>query len=107
MATLVQGESDQAVCVLKKALDGYEAEHPGAQASLYRRNIASIRLRIIDRRFQGMPKSRRHNYVWDFLAARVPEDTMSEIAVLIAVAPSELETSIANLEFEHPTPSLL
>jgi len=108
MAEIVRGNiDDDAVNALKNALDAYEAEHPGAEARLYRQNNASIRLRVIDQRFEGMAKSRRHANVWQFLAVRVPEDTLSEISLLLAVAPAELGMSFANFEFENPTPSQL
>ncbi len=106
MAT-VRGDVDQAVQALKDALDAYEAAHLGAEATLYRQNSASIRLRVIDRRFEGMTKSRRHADIWQFLAARVPEDTLSDVSLVLAVAPAELGTSLMNLEFEEPTPSPL
>ena len=107
MAAIVRGKHDKFVRDLKEALDAYEAQHAGAIAALYRQNNASIRVRVIDRRFKGMPKSRRHGDVWKFLAARVPEDTLSEVSVLLAVAPAELGTSLMNLEFEDPTASRL
>jgi stress-induced morphogen len=107
MATITQGNSDAQVQALKAALDDYETQHSGADAALYRRNNGSIRLRVIDRRFAGMTKSRRHADVWDFLAARVPEDTLADVSLVLAVAPAELHTSFANFEFDHPVPSRL
>ncbi len=107
MATVTQGTIDVEVRALKNALDAYEAEHSGAEASLYRQNTASIRLRVIDRRFEGMTKSRRHAEVWDFLAVRVPEDMLADISLVLTVAPAELKNSFANFEFEQPTPSRL
>ena len=107
MATITKGNVDPEVQALKDALDAYEAAHPGAEAALYRQNIASIRLRVIDRHFEGMTKSRRHADVWEFLAARVPEDTLADVSLLLSVAPVELPDSFANFEFERPTPSHL
>jgi stress-induced morphogen len=107
MAKVVQGNTDAAVQAIKDALDAYETEHPGAEATLYRQNSASIRLRVIDRRFEGMTKSRRHADVWDFLAARVPEDVLADVSLVLTVAPSELKMSFANFEFESPIPSQL
>jgi hypothetical protein len=107
MATVIRGNPDAEVQALKDALDAYEAEHPGAQAALYRHNPASIRLRVIDGRFEGMTKSRRHSDVWDFMAARVNEDTLADVSQLLTLAPSELKMSFANFEFEDPTPSVL
>jgi hypothetical protein len=107
MATVVRGNADAEVQALKDGLDAYEAEHPGAEASLYRHNPASIRLRVIDRRFEGMTKSRRHSDVWDFLAGRVNEDTLADVSQLLTLAPAELKMSFANFEFEDPILSKL
>jgi tartrate dehydratase beta subunit/fumarate hydratase class I family protein len=107
MATIVKGDTDETVSALKKALEAYEAAHPGAEAALYRQNCVSIRLRVIDIRFEGMTKSRRHAEVWDFLAAHVPMDTLSDVSLVLTVAPAELGASFANFEFEHPSPSQL
>lgn len=109
MAAIVRGKADAPpdaeVQAFKDALDAYEAEHPGAEAALYRHNPASIRLRVIDRRFEGMTKSRRHADVWDFLAARVPQDTLADVSLVLTLAPAELGMSFANFEFEDPIPS--
>ena len=100
MATVIKNDTDESVQALKAALDAYEAAHAGAEAALYRHNPASIRLRVIDRRFEGMTKSRRHADVWDFLAARVPDDTLADVSLVLTVAPAELGMSFANFEFE-------
>ena len=109
MATVVRGNEngDEAVHALKAALDGYEQAHPGAVATLYRYNPASIRIRVLDRRFLGMSKSRRHAQMWEFLAERVPEDVMAEVSVILTLAPEEQATSMMNLEFEEPSRSEL
>lgn len=106
MAT-VRGITDAQVQALKDALDAYETEHPGAEASLYRHNPGSIRLRVIDRRFEGMTKSRRHADLWDFLAARVNQDTLADVSQVLTLAPAELKMSFANSEFEDPISSKL
>lgn len=102
MATVIRGDIDVEVKGFKEALDAYESAHPGAEASLYRHSPASIRLRVIDHRFKGMTKSRRHADVWDFLAERVPEDTLADVSLVLTVAPAELGDSFANFEFEQP-----
>ena len=107
MAKVVHGTTDEAVEAIKDALDAYEIEHPGADATLYRQNSASIRLRVIDRRFEGMTRSRRHADIWDYLAARTPEDALADVSLVLAVAPAELKMSFANFEFESPIPSKL
>ena len=63
MATIVRGDADPIVQSIKEGLDAYEAQRPGAEAAVYRQNNASVRVRVIDRRFEGMPKSRRHDDV--------------------------------------------
>jgi hypothetical protein len=104
MATIVRGNRvDREVQALKGALDAYEYEHPEAQVELYRHNPASIRLRVIDRHFMGMPKSQRHAEIWEYLAKRVSDDAMAELSVVLTLAPAELETSIMNAEFDKPT----
>jgi hypothetical protein len=107
MATIVRGDTDAEVQALRDALDAYEIEHSGATAALYRHNPASIRVRVIDGGFESMTKSRRHADVWNFLAARVAEDTLADVSQLLTLAPSELKMSFANSEFEDPTPSIL
>jgi stress-induced morphogen len=109
MAEVVRGREDKAVAVLKKALDEYEQEYDGATASLYRQGVASVRIRVIDRRFEGMSKSRRHDHVWKFLEsrARVDPDTLSEVSLLLTLAPAELGSNLMNFEFENPMPSKL
>ena len=107
MAKIVRGLVDDTVQSIKEALDKYEATHPGASADLYRQNNASIRVRVIDRRFEGMTKSRRHDQVWDFLTAHLADDILPDVSLLLAVAPAELGGSLINLEFEQPTHSAL
>ena len=102
MAEVVKGRADKAVVALKGALDAYEQQYDGATSSLYRQGVASIRIRVIDRRFEGMSKSRRHDHVWKFLESRVDGETLSEVSLLLALAPAELGSNLANFEFENP-----
>src|SRR5437764_10774909 len=102
MANVVRGRADRAVAALKEALDAYELRYDGATASLYRQGVASIRIRVIDRRFEGMSKSRRHDHVWKFLESRVDPETLSEVSLLLALPQTELRSNFANQEFEHP-----
>jgi len=93
------------VKALKKALGTYEERFPGSSGSLYRQDRADIRLRIIDERFAGMSRLRRHNQVWKFLADIVGDDVISEVSTLILLPPTELKRSFANLDFEDPLPA--
>ena len=79
------------------------------ETEVYRYNSASIRVRIVDERFKGKSASERDAMVEPHLA-RLPEDTQADITMLLLLAPGEAEgspRSLLNLEFEHPSPSLL
>ena len=60
-----------------------------AQADAYRYNSASIRVRVIDPRFEGMSLDRRDALVEPFLA-KLPEETQADIMTLFTFAPSEV-----------------
>jgi hypothetical protein len=107
MATITRGPRDNVVHALKSALDTYEGEFPGAEASLYRQNPGSVRIRIIDDRFVKMSRARRHDHVWKFLAARVDEDALSDVSLLLLLARNELASSFMNTQFDDPIPSRL
>lgn len=107
MANVVRGPKDTVVEALVNALSDYERQHPGAEASVYRQNPGAVRVRIIDDRFAGMSRARRHDDVWQFLSDRVDEDAMSEISTLLLLPTAELRSSLANLEFDDPLPTKL
>ena len=107
MATVIRGPQDERVLTVKQALDAFEASHAGADASLYRQNQGSIRVRVIDRRFEGMTRSRRHDEVWGYLNDQIKDDSIEDVSMLLLLAPQEQKNSMANLEFEDPIPSHL
>jgi hypothetical protein len=79
----------------------------------YRYNSASIRIRVIDPRFEGLKPEKRDRLVEPFLD-QLPERTQADIMSLFTFAPSELEDPQKNLreaslnaEFDHPSPSML
>lgn len=83
------------------------------QADAYRYNSASIRVRVIDPRFEGMPPEKRDEMVEEILD-KLPEDTQRDIVTLFTFAPSELQQSpktfrefMLNTEFDDPSPSML
>jgi hypothetical protein len=84
------------------------AVFPNSEA--YQYNPASIRVRVIDDRFDGLSYEDRDGLV-EPLLARLPEDTQAKILNLLTVSPSELlglnRRSLVNLEFEDPSPSNL
>jgi hypothetical protein len=83
------------------------------RADCYRYNAASIRVRVIDSRFEGMAREKRDAMV-ERLLDDLPAETQRDIVALFAFAPSELERKpttfrefLLNTEFEDPSPSTL
>jgi hypothetical protein len=83
------------------------------QADAYRYNLASIRVRVIDPRFEGLSFEKRDALVEPFLD-QLPEETQQDIVSLFTFAPSELVLGkkptrefMSNMEFEEPSPSML
>jgi stress-induced morphogen len=79
----------------------------------YRYNSASIRLRVIDPRFEGLSREKRDEMVERYLE-QLPPDIQRDIVSLFTFAPSEMGQSPAtfkgyllNVEFEDPSPSML
>jgi hypothetical protein len=76
----------------------------------YRYNSASIRVRIIDPRFEGKSDEERDAMV-EPLLEQLPEGTQADIMNLITLSPGEAaqstKASLINSEFEDPTPSTL
>ena len=86
----------------------FRKEFPGTDA--YRFNSASIRVRVIDDRFEGKSIEEREAMVLP-LFKKLPKKTRDDVLLLLTLAPSEQETSssqsLMNLEFEQPLPSRL
>lgn len=83
------------------------------QADSYRYNAASIRVRVIDPRFEGMSREKRDAMVEQFLD-QLPPETQRDIVTLFTFAPSELQRApttfrefMLNTEFDDPSPSVL
>ena len=98
-------ETRQVEEVLKHA--GFE------RVDAYRYNAASIRVRVIDARFEGLPAEERDAMVEPHLE-RLPERTQADIMNLFTFAPSELQETpktfrefLLNTEFDDPSPSML
>lgn len=79
----------------------------------YRYNSASIRVRVIDPRFEGMSPEKRDAMVEPHLE-QLPERTQADIISLYTFAPSELNQTpktfrefVQNTEFDDPSPSML
>jgi stress-induced morphogen len=84
------------------------SEFPGTDA--YRYNSASIRVRVVDERFEGKSSEQRDAMV-ERLLKNLPEQLQADIMNLVTLYPGEDHTSLtarlANEEFESPTPSQL
>ena len=83
------------------------------QVDAYRYNSASIRVRVIDPRFQGLSTENRDAMVEVYLD-QLPERTQADIMTLFTFAPSMFEQTsksrrdfLLNVEFEEPSPSRL
>jgi len=76
----------------------------------YRFNSASIRVRVIDDRFEGLSIAEREAMVLPLLED-LPQRTRDDILVLLTLAPSEQGSfnsqALMNLEFEQALPSRL
>ncbi|MGH7136292.1 MAG: hypothetical protein ACREHD_11170 [Pirellulales bacterium] len=83
------------------------------QVDAYRYNSASIRVRVIDSQFEGMPREMRDSLVEEQLA-KLPPETQRDIVTLLTFAPSELSNApptfrefMQNKELDDPSPSML
>ncbi len=80
------------------------------ETDAYRFNSASIRVRVIDDRFEGKSPAEREAMVMPLLK-ELPKKTRDDILLLLTLAPSEQATfnsqTLMNLEFEKPLPSRL
>jgi len=76
----------------------------------YRYNSASIRVRVVDSRFEGKSIERRDTMV-EPLLAQLPQKTQADIINLLTLTPAEKDASsrkhLLNIEFEDPSPSRL
>jgi stress-induced morphogen len=89
-----------------KVLERYTAKHPSAEVEAYRQNSASVRVRVVDPAFQGMSRTQREEDFW-FLFEDLPDELAAELSVVLLLTPDEAKKSLANIEFDDPTPSKL
>ena len=101
-----QGKTDAAIKKVIGQLDRYEADHPQAEIEVYRKNAASIRVRVVDPAFQPLSRSERSRMVWPLLR-ELPEDVLSEVSMVLLLSPEEKASSLVSLEFDDPSPSRL
>jgi hypothetical protein len=83
------------------------------QVDSYRQNSASIRVRVIDKRFEGMSREKRDTLVEEQLD-KLPPETQRDIVTLFTLTPSELARTaptirefMQNAEFENPSQPML
>ncbi len=83
------------------------------QVDAYRYNSASIRVRVIDPRFEGLSTEQRDALIEPILD-QLPERTQADIVSLYTFAPTELAPTTGsfrdrflNQEFVDPSPSML
>lgn len=81
------------------------------QADAYRYNSASIRVRVVDPRFEGKSEAERDAMVERVLHT-LPEQTQADIINLFTFSPGEIESPDVsfrkyslNAEFENPSKS--
>jgi hypothetical protein len=86
--------------------DRYKAHHPRAKIKAYRYNPASVRVRILDPDFADKLLFQREEEVWKILKT-LPEHVLGDVSMVLLLTPEESRESLANVEFEDPTPSLL
>lgn len=77
-----------------------------SDVEVYRYNIASIRVRVVDECFRNKSNPERDDLVWPLLE-ELPDDVQADITILLLLAPEERNRSLLNSEFENPTPSRL
>ena len=102
--TIPRGQNDPILDEFVTALKEYESAHPQAEIDLYRQSRFSVRIRIVDPDFQALSNGRRDDMIWPYLE-KLPEETISDLSMLVLLAPEETAKSFANLEFNDPIPS--
>lgn len=87
--------------LLKEKFPGYSEEFP---PEAYRHNSVSIRVRLVHDEFRDTTRSAREQRVLPIIRT-LAEETQQDITVLLLLAPNEVESSMMNVEFEHPVES--
>jgi stress-induced morphogen len=89
--------------LLKEHFPNYPSQYPPVA---YRYNSVSIRVRLVHDLFKGKSLAEREDMILP-LIRQLPEKIQADITILLLLTPKEVQTSMMNLEFENPTPSLL
>jgi hypothetical protein len=105
MATAKKQTDPSVQRILDVLQQNYQQQHPKSKIKVYRQTPYSIRIRIIDPDFRGVNMMERDPAVWTILDA-LPEAVQREIGLLLLLSPEETKTSMMNIEFDNPTPSM-
>jgi stress-induced morphogen len=73
---------------------------------VYRYNPASIRVRVIDKRFHGLSLVERERLAWPTIENLSP-DSRQDLTVVLLLSPDEAGRSLMSLEFDQPVKSML
>jgi hypothetical protein len=95
---------DETKAIERQLRSEYGSAHPHAQIKVYRYNPGAIRIRVVDKAFDGKSIKEREADVWPILE-KLPESLQMEVSVCLLITPQEQATSLMNLEFEEPLPS--
>jgi stress-induced morphogen len=100
-------QKDAQIDKVRSLLDkNYRKDHPDAVIDVYKRNKYSIRIRIIDPSFAGKDDVAREEEVLSILK-KLPNETFTNITMLLLLTPGETRDSFGNVDFEHPQSSRL
>ena len=101
-----RGKSDEVIDEIVAVLGDYLKDHGQAQIDVYRQNVVSVRVRIVDPDLAGQNKPQRSQLAWRYLR-RLPDEVQSDISTVLLLTPDETKASFANFEFDDPVPSRL
>jgi hypothetical protein len=105
MAVKVRNKKqDPGLKLIVKALEQYAESHPKADIEVYRHNIVSVRIRVIDPSFKGVSRGQRDVDLWALLQ-ELPEEVVQDITLIIMLTPAEAKKSFSSMEFDDPIPS--
>ncbi len=105
---MTAGWEEKKTAETRKVEEIFRTEFP--QTDAYRFNSASIRVRVIDDRFEGKSIDEREAMVMP-LFKKLPKKTRDDVLLLLKLDPDELgkigRETLMNHEFEYPIPSHL
>ncbi len=95
------GSRDQDMDSIIRVFEPYKAIHRDADIQVQRINDVILRIRVIDPDLRQKGPGERENELWRHLNT-LPESIVSQITMVLALAPEEALDSHANFDFEHP-----